>query len=94
MIRAAVASEEALAGGLLLGAVGSVFFRAPRRSASRGLSPCTSFSSFTGTAVRSGSRPYPWICLPVGVVKRAVVKRMAPLPGSGITLSIELSPKV
>ena len=37
----------------------SVFFKAPRKSASRRLSPGGSFASFTGITVRSGLRPLP-----------------------------------
>src|SRR5579885_534384 len=86
-----------LAGSLPAGAAGttgSVFFSAPRRSASRRRSPSASRSSFTGATTRSGSSPLPWIVRPAGVRNRDVVSRMAPLPLSGIVVTIALSPKV
>src|SRR5229473_315058 len=76
------------------GLTASGFFSAPRRSASRRRSTCATFSSLSGDTLRSGSRPLPWIGRPLGVSNRAVVRRIAPLPLSGISVSIALSPKV
>src|SRR5437868_921532 len=72
----------------------SGFFKAPRRSASRRRSAWATFSSFKGDTVMSGSRPLPWITRPLGVTKRAVVSLIAPLPLSGIVVSIAASPKL
>src|SRR5229473_5458109 len=72
----------------------SGFFSAPRRSASRRRSTCATFSRLSGDTLRSGSRPLPWIGRPLGVSKRAVVRRIAPLPLSGISVSMALSPNV
>src|SRR6266851_7126851 len=47
------------AGGSLPGPIGSVFLSAPRRSASRRLSPCPNFSSLSAITTRSGLRPLP-----------------------------------
>src|ERR1700722_19146062 len=76
------------------GPTGSVFFSAPRKSASRRPKPWAIRSSLTGATTTSGSSPFPWMARPLGVTKRAVVNLIAPLPFSGISVSIALTPKV